>query len=87
MRPKIATVTGGNRGLGKSAVLHLARRGVDAIFTYRSTPPKPRRWRTRRGVPGRTRRAQARMVWSRLPTGKTESRSITARSWPTPCRR
>jgi NAD(P)-dependent dehydrogenase (short-subunit alcohol dehydrogenase family) len=33
---KIAVVTGGNRGLGHNAVLHLARRGVDSILTYRS---------------------------------------------------
>lgn len=38
MRPKLAIVTGGNRGLGKNTVLHLARHGVDAIFTYRSHP-------------------------------------------------
>lgn len=38
MRQKIALVTGGNRGLGKNTVLHLARQGVDAIFTYRSHP-------------------------------------------------
>lgn len=36
MHQKIALVTGGNRGLGKNTVLHLARQGVDAIFTYRS---------------------------------------------------
>ncbi|CDI04760.1 Short-chain alcohol dehydrogenase-like protein [Candidatus Competibacter denitrificans Run_A_D11] len=38
MSQKIAIVTGGNRGLGKNTVLHLARHGVDAIFTYRSHP-------------------------------------------------
>jgi NAD(P)-dependent dehydrogenase (short-subunit alcohol dehydrogenase family) len=32
---KIALVTGGSRGLGRSTVLHLAERGVDSIFTYR----------------------------------------------------
>lgn len=31
-------MTGGNRGLGHNAVLHLARRGVDSILTYRSHP-------------------------------------------------
>jgi NAD(P)-dependent dehydrogenase (short-subunit alcohol dehydrogenase family) len=31
---KIAIVTGGSRGLGRSTVLGLARRGVDSIFTY-----------------------------------------------------
>lgn len=33
---KIAIVTGGSRGLGRSTVLSLASRGVDSIFTYRS---------------------------------------------------
>jgi len=32
----VALITGGNRGLGKSMVLSLARRGVDVIFTYRN---------------------------------------------------
>ena len=31
---KVAVVTGGSRGLGRSMVLSLARRGVDSIFTY-----------------------------------------------------
>jgi NAD(P)-dependent dehydrogenase (short-subunit alcohol dehydrogenase family) len=31
---RIALVTGGSRGLGQSAVLSLAHRGVDTIFTY-----------------------------------------------------
>ena len=34
--PSIVLVTGGSRGLGRSAVLKLAERGVDAIFTYKS---------------------------------------------------
>jgi NAD(P)-dependent dehydrogenase (short-subunit alcohol dehydrogenase family) len=33
---KIAIVTGGSRGLGRSTVLSLAQRGVDSIFTYNS---------------------------------------------------
>jgi NAD(P)-dependent dehydrogenase (short-subunit alcohol dehydrogenase family) len=32
----IAIVTGGSRGLGRSAVLSLAKRGVHSIFTYHS---------------------------------------------------
>lgn len=32
--PKIAIVTGGSRGLGRSIVLNLAERGVSSIFTY-----------------------------------------------------
>jgi NAD(P)-dependent dehydrogenase (short-subunit alcohol dehydrogenase family) len=34
MNNKIALVTGGSRGLGKSAVLNLANKGVDSILTY-----------------------------------------------------
>lgn len=37
MNHKIAIVTGASRGLGKSTVLNLARKGVDAIFTYLSS--------------------------------------------------
>ncbi len=33
---KIAIVTGGSRGLGRNAALHLARKGVDLILTYHS---------------------------------------------------
>jgi NAD(P)-dependent dehydrogenase (short-subunit alcohol dehydrogenase family) len=33
---RVAVLTGGSRGIGRSSVLHLARRGVDVIFTYNS---------------------------------------------------
>ncbi|WP_337883469.1 SDR family NAD(P)-dependent oxidoreductase [Chromobacterium haemolyticum] len=36
MSKKIAVITGGSRGLGKSAALHLARQGVDVVLTYQS---------------------------------------------------
>jgi NAD(P)-dependent dehydrogenase (short-subunit alcohol dehydrogenase family) len=34
--PRAAIVTGGSRGLGRSTVLALARRGVNSIFTFHS---------------------------------------------------
>ncbi len=34
MKQKIALITGGSRGLGKNAALHLARKGIDVIVTY-----------------------------------------------------
>jgi NAD(P)-dependent dehydrogenase (short-subunit alcohol dehydrogenase family) len=34
LNTKIAIVTGGSRGLGRSTVLSLAKRGVNSIFTY-----------------------------------------------------
>jgi NAD(P)-dependent dehydrogenase (short-subunit alcohol dehydrogenase family) len=33
---RIAIVTGASRGLGRSTVLSLAKRGVQSIFTYNS---------------------------------------------------
>lgn len=32
----IALITGGSRGLGKSAALHVARQGIDVLLTYRN---------------------------------------------------
>lgn len=36
MTDKIAIITGGSRGLGRSTAINLARRGVDILFTYRA---------------------------------------------------
>lgn len=36
MKGKLALITGASRGLGRSAVLHLAAQGVDIIGTYQS---------------------------------------------------
>ncbi|GGI24066.1 SDR family NAD(P)-dependent oxidoreductase [Pedobacter mendelii] len=35
-RNKIVLVTGGSRGLGKNAAIHLAKKGLDVILTYQS---------------------------------------------------
>jgi NAD(P)-dependent dehydrogenase (short-subunit alcohol dehydrogenase family) len=35
-RNKIAIITGGSRGLGRTTAINLARRGVDVIFAYRA---------------------------------------------------
>lgn len=40
MTRKIALITGGSRGLGKSMALHLANQGMDSLITYRSSRTK-----------------------------------------------
>jgi NAD(P)-dependent dehydrogenase (short-subunit alcohol dehydrogenase family) len=39
---ELALVTGGSRGLGRSMVLTLARRGIDSVFTYRTREDEAR---------------------------------------------
>ncbi|MGY3454022.1 SDR family NAD(P)-dependent oxidoreductase [Bradyrhizobium sp. USDA 4353] len=41
-KTKIAVITGGSRGLGRSMVLNLAKRGVPSVFTYNSSPEEAR---------------------------------------------
>lgn len=36
MTDKTAIITGGSRGLGCNTAVHLAQRGVDVIFTFRT---------------------------------------------------
>ncbi|GAB4355535.1 MAG: SDR family oxidoreductase [Oricola sp.] len=33
---KIALITGGSRGLGRNTAIHLARKGIDSVVTYKS---------------------------------------------------
>jgi NAD(P)-dependent dehydrogenase (short-subunit alcohol dehydrogenase family) len=39
---RIALITGGSRGLGRSMALHLADQGVDVILTYKANPEAAR---------------------------------------------
>jgi NAD(P)-dependent dehydrogenase (short-subunit alcohol dehydrogenase family) len=34
--PRIAVITGGSRGLGRNAAVHLARRGIHSVITWRT---------------------------------------------------
>lgn len=40
MSKSIALITGGSRGLGASAALHLAKQGIDSVITYQSNQDK-----------------------------------------------
>lgn len=52
---RIALVTGGGRGLGRSASLHLATSGIDVVLTYRENADEANR--TRREIEALGRRA------------------------------
>jgi len=60
---KIAVVTGGSRGLGRSTVLSLAKLGVDSIFTYNSNRAEAEK------VVGLVREAGRKAIALQLDTG------------------
>ncbi|OPB00922.1 3-oxoacyl-ACP reductase [Pseudomonas fluorescens] len=62
--PKIALVTGGSRGLGRSTVLALARRNVQSIFTYNSNEAEAEK------VVAAVREAGSTAIALQLDTGK-----------------
>ncbi|MCF1505157.1 SDR family oxidoreductase [Afifella sp. H1R] len=64
---KIALVTGGSRGLGRSAVINLAKSGVDSIFTYHSAESEAKDVVVSAG------RAGAQAIALKLDTGNTGS--------------
>ncbi len=64
-QPRIALVTGGSRGLGRSTVLALARNGVSSIFTFNSNQSAADH------VVGLADQAGARATALRLDTGDT----------------
>ena len=55
--PRIALITGGNRGLGRSAALELARDGVDVLITHRTNAAQAKALVAELTVLGRTARA------------------------------
>ncbi|SHO67340.1 NAD(P)-dependent dehydrogenase, short-chain alcohol dehydrogenase family [Pseudoxanthobacter soli DSM 19599] len=62
---KVAIITGGSRGLGRSTVLNLAARGVASIFTYNSNRAEAEK------VIGAVAEAGAEAVALQLDTGDT----------------
>ena len=66
-KSKIAIVTGGSRGLGRSTVLSLAKRGVHSVFTYNSNRVEAD------NVVAAAREAGAKAAALQLDTGKASS--------------
>jgi len=67
---RIALITGGSRGLGRSMALHLAEHGVDAIVTYRTGAQEAQRVVAAINAKGRQAAA--------LPLDVAECRTFTA---------
>lgn len=63
MTNKIALITGGSRGLGRSMALHLAKQGIDIVFTYRGEAGEAE------GVARRVKEAGARVAYLQLDVG------------------
>lgn len=81
--PRIALITGGSRGLGRSMALSLARQGTDIVFTYRDRHAEAQD--VVKSIEALGRKARA----LRLDVGDsrgfadfaTELRSVLARHW------
>jgi NAD(P)-dependent dehydrogenase (short-subunit alcohol dehydrogenase family) len=67
MTQRIALITGGSRGLGRSMALHLAQAGVDILFTYQSNDSAAQ------DVVGRIEALGRRAVALQLDTGNSAS--------------
>lgn len=73
---KVALVTGGSRGLGKSVALTLAARGVDVIITYRSAAAEAAA--TVKEIEGHGRRAEALSIDLNGETASSLVSAVTA---------
>ncbi len=67
MTQRIALITGGSRGLGRSMALHLAQSGVDILFTYQNNESAAQE------VVGRIEALGRRAVALQLDTGNSAS--------------
>jgi NAD(P)-dependent dehydrogenase (short-subunit alcohol dehydrogenase family) len=64
---KIAIITGGSRGLGRSTVLSLAKQRVHSIFTYNASPDEAKK------VAAEAKAAGGKVIPLKLDTGKVIS--------------